>query len=719
MDFQSKESFLKSLFNDISRCKSLSDIEATKVNSQLSRVLGVAGLTSMGVGAVVGAGVFVITGQAAAIAAGPALALSFIVSAVSCFFSGICYAEMAAAIPISGSAYTFTYVAVGEFAAWMVAICLALEYAISTAAVSVGWSASVQSFLAEFGFTIPSVLSAAPLTVGLDGSVGLSGALINFPAVFINVVVTAVLCIGVRESARFNNIFVLVKLSVLFIFITYGVYFAFSNSDTFADNLTPFIPENTGKFGQFGISGIFRGAGMVYFSYVGFDSLCGMAQECPSRDLPRGLMLTLLVCTVLYVSVTIVLTGMAPYTELSVDDPVPFALRRVGAPSFLRYCVDVGGIAGLTSVCLVSQLCMPRLVCTLSSDGLLPAFLASVHPKYKTPFVATILCGILSGGMGGLLPLDVLGELVSAGTLMAFMFVCYSVISFRRRHPEYPRPFKVPLVPYFPALGIALCAVQITSLPPRTLIYYALLQLGLFGVYVVYGRRRSVAGEGQGTEGALPHCGEKSEGDKGGGSDILRGQGGAAHASVCTVDTRRVECHCGSFAIFPSVSQPPPPLHNSHVHDRHPHADGDAAISGGGKGVACAMGQSTHVCEPTPDAGGSIHVAGPHEPPSSAPTLHERHALEAPRSRSKRDGLSTLLHSPISPSALASVSSAAPLLSAGGGAAPTTANSNAGGLGTGAYPLHVVPEAQTVPPSAELSVHVHVCRDEQMNSLET
>ena len=486
---------MKQFISEITRKKHLQHVADTQKNNDLHRTLTAVNLTSMGVGAVVGAGVFVITGQAAAIAAGPALALSFIVSAVSCFFSGICYAEMAAAIPISGSAYTFTYVAVGEFAAWMVAICLSLEYLIATAAVSVGWSGSVQSFLAEFGVSIPDVFAKAPIEIEHSGSLGLSGSIVNLPAVIINVIIAVVLCLGVRESATFNNIFVLVKLSVLFIFITYGVYFAFSNSDTFADNLTPFIPENTGKFGQFGISGIFRGAGMVFFSYVGFDAVCAMAQECknPARDLPRGLLFTLTICTVLYVVVTLFLTGMAHYTTLNVDDPVPFALSAVGAPPIVRYCVDIGAISGLTSVCLISLMCMPRLMYTLSNDGLLPAFLASVHPKYKTPFVSTVICGVLSALIGGLLPLDVLGELVSAGTLMAFMFVCYSVISFRRRHPEYPRPFKVPLVPYFPALGIALCAVQITSLPPRTLIYYALLQLGLFGIYVLYGKERSVA----------------------------------------------------------------------------------------------------------------------------------------------------------------------------------------------------------------------------------
>ena len=486
---------MPSFLTQITRRKHLLQIAAARENNELHQHLTAAQLTSLGVGCIVGAGIFVITGQAAAIAAGPALAISFVLSAIACFFCGLCYAELSAAIPVSGSAYTFTYVAIGEYAAWFVAICLVLEYLVSTATVTVGWSASVQSFLGEFDIHIPSSLSRAPLQIGEHGSISLSGSFVNLPAVFINVLLTVILCAGVKESTKFNNVFVVIKLAVLAVFVGYGAHFAFTRTDAFVDNLTPFIPENTGKFGKFGLSGILRGAGMVFFSYVGFDAVCAMAQECknPGKDLPRGLMYALLSCTVLYVLATISLTGMVKYNFLNVDDPVPHALSIVGAPPIIRYLVDIGAIAGLTSCCLVAQMCTPRLLFTLSRDGLVPGAFGFVHKEYRTPYFSTIFCGSLSAIISGLLPLNVLGEVVSAGTLMAFVMVCCSLIAFRRNHPDYPRPFRVPFVPLFPLIGIGLCLVQMASLPFRTILYYTLLQLAMFGCYWHYGRQRSVA----------------------------------------------------------------------------------------------------------------------------------------------------------------------------------------------------------------------------------
>ena len=461
----------------------------------LERTLTTVSLAALGIGCVVGAGIFVITGQAAAKYAGPSLTLSFLVSAVACFFTGLCYAELSSSIPIAGSAYTFSYIALGELTAWVVSICLTLEYLIAGAAVAVGWSASVQSFMREFDLHIPSAFTVSPVVVTDDGY-GLSGSIVNLPAVFIVCIITAVLSVGVKESTRFNAATVFVKLVVLTLFVIYGMYFAVSNTDTFRDNLTPFIPENTGSFGHFGVSGIFRGAGAVFFAYVGFDSICSMAQECksPERDLPRGLFITMVACTVLYMVVTLCLTGMVNYTLLNVDDPVIAALVHVNAPSLLRYLVDIGAIAGLTSVCLVSIMSMPRLLFALAHDGLIPHKFAEVHPTYRTPFFATLVCGAVCAVVAGLLPLDMLGEIVSFGTLVAFSAVCVCVYVLRKRHPDYPRPFKVPFMPYFPFIGLFCCCLQLFSLPPQTFINYTVVMTGGALFYFFYSRHHSRLG---------------------------------------------------------------------------------------------------------------------------------------------------------------------------------------------------------------------------------
>ena len=463
----------------------------------LERTLTTVSLAALGIGCVVGAGIFVITGQAAAKYAGPSLTLSFLVSAVACFFTGLCYAELAAAIPIAGSAYTFSYIALGELVAWIVSICLTLEYLIAGAAVAVGWSASVQSFLREFDIHIPMLFQMSPIVVLDDGSFGMSGSMMNLPAVIIVCIIAAVLSVGVKESTRFNAVAVFIKLSVLTLFVIYGMYFAYTNTDQFTDNLTPFIPENTGSFGHFGISGIFRGAGAVFFAYVGFDSICSMAQECksPEKDLPRGLFITMIVTTLLYMIVTLCLTGMVDYSLLNVDDPVIAALVHVEAPALFRYLVDIGAIAGLTSVCLVSIMSMPRLLFAIAHDGLIPHKFAEVHPTYRTPFFATLVCGGVCAVVAGLLPLDMLGEIVSFGTLVAFCTVCISVLVLRKRHPDYPRPFKVPFMPYFPLIGLVCCCLQLFSLPPQTFINYAfVIGVGL-AAYFFYGRHHSRLGK--------------------------------------------------------------------------------------------------------------------------------------------------------------------------------------------------------------------------------
>lgn len=460
--------------------------------SQLHRTLDLRHLVSLGVGCVVGAGIFVITGQAASLYAGPALTLSFVLCALPCVLTGLCYGELASMIPIAGSAYSFAGLALGEIVAWFVAMCLTLENLVAAAAVAVGWSASVQALMAEFGVYLPASISSSPYVV-VDDALTYTGALINLPAVGIVVLLTTLLCLGVKESANFNNGAVAVKISVLLVFVAYGVFFWSKNPDAFTSNLSPYIPDNAGKFGKYGWSGIFRGAGVVFFANVGFDSICSTAQECinPQRDLPRGLMLTVCICTTLYILVTTALTGMMNYRLLNVDAPVIAALVHVNAAPMFRYLVEVGAIAGLTSVSLVSLMAMPRLILTVAQDGLLPASLAAVHPVRKTPVAATIAAGFLCFVIAGFLPLSMLGELVSFGTLTAFCAVCAAALRLRTTHPHEKREFKAPLFPAVPLLGIASCVAQLCSLPAQTWRNYGICTViaGLF--YVLYSRHHS------------------------------------------------------------------------------------------------------------------------------------------------------------------------------------------------------------------------------------
>lgn len=461
-------------------------------NSKLHRTLDLTHLVSLGIGCVVGAGIFVITGQAAALYAGPALTISFVLCALPCVFTGLCYGELASMIPVAGSAYSFSGLALGELVSWFVAMCLTLENLVAASAVAVGWSASVQALLAEVDVHIPIAIAQSPYAVEDDILIA-TGSVVNVPAVLIVAVLTTLLSIGVKESARFNNAAVAVKISVLLIFVAYGIYYARQHEDIFTANLTPYVPPNTGQFGKFGWSGIFRGAGVVFFANVGFDSICSTAQECinPQRDLPLGLMITVVACTTLYVAVTTVLTGMVPYALLNVDAPVIEALVHVNASPFFRIIVEIGAIAGLTSVCLVSLMAMPRLLLTVAQDGLLPPVMANVHPTTKTPVVATIVAGVLCAMIAGLLPLTMLGELVSFGTLVAFSSVCLSAWRLRITHPHQKREFRAPLFPWVPIGGIFACGVQLVALPLATWRNYAICSIvaGIF--YFTYSRRHS------------------------------------------------------------------------------------------------------------------------------------------------------------------------------------------------------------------------------------
>lgn len=476
------------------RTKSITDLQReARAEHGYKRTLGPLNLVSLGIGSVVGAGIFVLAGTSAAQYAGPGIALSFIISGIACLFAGLCYAELASMIPVSGSAYTYSYATLGELLAWVVGWCLVLEYLFSGAAVAVSWSGAIRDILAEFSITLPAALSSAPLQV-VGGKLSTTGAIINFPAVFISLALTYVLYIGIKESASFNDVMVFIKVGILVALIGYGIWYLFKHPAVAKANLVPFIPENTGTFGEYGWSGLFRGAAAIFFAYVGFDCVSSAAQETknPQRDLPIGLLGTLGVVTVLFVGVSIVLTGMVHYKELNVDAPFIHALQHVQAPAFFRYLIEAATLAGLTSVILVSLLGQPRIFYSMSRDGLLPKSFAKIHPKYGTPHITTWITGISCAVISGLFPLDLLGELISIGTMLAFSLVCAGVWVLRRTRPDLPRPFRTPLVPLVPILGIGSCVLQMYFLPLITWLNLAIwMGLGLI-IYFGYSRRHSL-----------------------------------------------------------------------------------------------------------------------------------------------------------------------------------------------------------------------------------
>ena len=458
----------------------------------LRRALGAMNLTMLGIGAIIGAGIFVLTGTAAANYAGPAIVLSFVLAGLGCLFAGLCYAEFASMIPIAGSAYTYAYATLGEFVAWIIGWDLILEYLFGAAPVAVGWSGYFVAFLAKFGLVLPPAFTQAPLSVvGTHTLVRNPGGVLNVPAVLLVLVMTTLLVIGIKESARFNNVIVFIKVAIVFLVIGFG--FMFVNSA----NWHPFIPENTGSFGNYGWSGIVRGAGVVFFAYIGFDAVSTAAQEAknPQRDMPIGMLGSLAFCTVLYILMALVMTGLAHYTELNVPHPVDVALAKAGPGlAWLNYLVDVGAIAGLASVVLVMLMGQPRIFFAMARDGLLPAVFGRVHPRFRTPYVTTILTGAVAATVAGFFPIALLGELVSIGTLFEFVVVSAGVLVLRRREPNRVRPFKTPLVPLVPILGILICGYMMYGLPSDTWIRLAVwLVLGLV-IYFAYGRTHSRIG---------------------------------------------------------------------------------------------------------------------------------------------------------------------------------------------------------------------------------
>lgn len=469
-------------------------------------------LVTLGIGAIIGAGIFVLTGQAAAQYAGPAIVLSFIISGLACAFAGLCYAEFASMIPIAGSAYTYSYTTLGEFMAWIIGWDLILEYLFAASTVAVGWSGYMVSFLKDFGIHIPVQLTAATgttmvnlptvgwqqLTSNLTATLTEQGiniaslphaqAIINLPAMFVIALITGLLIIGIKESASFNNVMVIIKVAVILLFIAIGVAFVQT------PNWHPFIPPNTGTWGHFGLSGVLRAAGVIFFAYIGFDAVSTAAQEAknPQRDMPIGILGSLSVSTILYILVAIVLTGIVSYTLLNVADPVAVGVNAMGAKMFwLRPIIKIAAIAGLSSVILVMLLGQPRIFYTMAKDGLLPPVFSRLHPKFKTPYVSSLVTGSFAVILAGVLPISILGELVSIGTLLAFAIVCISIIVLRKTRPDIHRPFRTPWVPVIPALGAFICLAQMLALPLDTWIRLVLWMALGFVIYFTYGMHHS------------------------------------------------------------------------------------------------------------------------------------------------------------------------------------------------------------------------------------
>jgi APA family basic amino acid/polyamine antiporter len=466
----------------------------------LNRSLGALNLTTLGIGAIIGAGIFVLTGVAAARFAGPAVPLSFVAAGIACAFAGLCYAEMASAVPVAGSAYTYSYATMGEFIAWIIGWDLILEYSLGAATVGVGWAGYFTSLMDFLGLHIPTHFAAAPLSyctaadvasrIGgcVQAGFGTTGAVLNIPAMAIVLLMTVVLTIGIEESAKVNNIIVLLKILVVLLFIAFGVRFVNP------DNWKPFVPDNLGSFGHFGVSGIFRGAGLVFFAYIGFDAVSTAAQEArnPQKYMPKGILGSLIICTVLYIVVSAVLTGMVHYTKLDVANPVAFAVEQVSQLHWLVPIITLGAVLGLGSVVLVMLLGQSRVFYSMSRDGLMGRWAGKVHPRFRTPYLSTIWVGVIVAIIAGIFPIQILGEMVNIGTLLAFVLVCAGVWILRSKRPDLERPFRTPWVPVVPIAGIISCVLLMATLPGATWERLGVwLIIGLV-IYFFYSRHNSV-----------------------------------------------------------------------------------------------------------------------------------------------------------------------------------------------------------------------------------
>jgi basic amino acid/polyamine antiporter, APA family len=479
--------------------KSFSSIQSEHENSQLKRSLGPWQLTALGIGGVIGTGIFVLTGLEAAVHAGPAIAISFIIAGIGCLLAGLCYAEFASMAPISGSAYTYSYATLGEFAAWFIGWDLMLEYMFASGAVAVGWSRYLVDFLEIIGVYLPAALTTAPFASPDGLSIELTGALLNVPAMAVVLFVTWVCYVGITHTSIVNTLVVLLKVGIILAIIFFGAFYLD------VDNWTPFIPENTGTWGEFGWSGILRASGVIFFAYIGFDAVSTAAQEArrPSYDIPFGLLVSLGICTLLYILMSLTLTGLLPYPELDTAAPVAKALRAHAGLDWLTPWVVFGALAGLTSVVLVLILGQARILMAMSRDGLLPPLFSRVHKEYRTPHVATLITGGVASLMAGLFPIGILAELVSIGTLVAFVMVCISVLLLRYKRPELERPFRVPMPWLVCTSGAFFCGLMAISLPLDTWLRLIIWMLIGTVVYFCYGRHHSVARKLAETSGTL------------------------------------------------------------------------------------------------------------------------------------------------------------------------------------------------------------------------
>lgn len=489
--------------------------ETTDTEHGLKRSLGALNLTTLGIGAIIGAGIFVLTGAAAAKYAGPAIVLSFVLAGIACLFAGLCYAEFASLIPIAGSAYTYGYATLGEIFAWIIGWDLILEYAFGAATVASGWSGYVLSFLQDFGIYLPPQLSGAhgEMMVQYNGhwerlerikdslaslhinpmSLPHLPAEFNLLAAIAIFIVTTILVIGIKESANFNTAIVIIKVAIVLVFIAIAGAFVIQHPDTTIKvNWKQFIPPNTGAFGMYGWSGIARAASVIFFAYIGFDAVSTAAQEArnPQKDMPIGIMGSLLICTILYILVSGLLTAVVPYTSLNVSDPVAVGIDATGV-RWGSLLVKVGAIFGLATVMLVMLLGQSRVFYSMSNDGLLPRWASKIHPKFRTPWISTIAVGIFVAVFAAAIPIDILGELVSIGTLLAFVIVSAGVWILRSRRPDIVRPFRTPWVPFVPIMGILISGLLMLSLPRDTWLRLIIWLIVGLAIYFGYGRYHS------------------------------------------------------------------------------------------------------------------------------------------------------------------------------------------------------------------------------------
>ncbi|ACU60228.1 amino acid permease [Chitinophaga pinensis] len=473
--------------------ESLQQEAAQSGANTLKRNLGGVNLIAIGIGVIIGAGLFSLTGIAAANNTGPAVILSFLLAAVGCAFSALCYAELASMVPVAGSAYTYAYATMGELFAWIIGWDLVLEYSVGAATVGISWSKYLVTFLAKFNIHLPAQLVTSPFElVKLADGTQIHG-FINLPAVLIIVFITSIIIFGTRGSALFNAIVVALKISVVLVFIALGWHYINP------ENYKPFIPQNTGEFGHFGLSGILRGAGVVFFVFIGFDIVATMAQETknPKKNMPIGILGSLIVCTILFILFGYVMTGLAHYTEFK-DNAAPVAVAIAHTPyEWLFLAVIAAILIGYTSVILVDLLGQSRVFYSMSKDGLLPPVFSRLHPRFATPYKSNIVLCVFISLFAGLVPIHVVGEMTSIGTLLAFVMVCLAVIILRKEQPDLPRTFRTPWVPVVPILGILTCLLMMFSLPLDTWIRLIVWLLIGFAIYFGYGRKHSVVAKGQ------------------------------------------------------------------------------------------------------------------------------------------------------------------------------------------------------------------------------